>query len=285
MAASLACGTTDDADGKPGTLQELTLAIAAAGGRRYDAVYDRDGADDRGIVAAFLFRTDRVELVPARADDPVLGSSPQVGYRGAALPQNTEVSNPKALNAVLPADVDRSTGTDGNNVYTRAPQVGHFRVWRLGIGRSTFTDLYVLSNHFSSTPDRRVGQRREQALYGAAVADALRAVSPRQRIVVGGDLNVFPRPDDPLQPPSDQLGPLYDAGLTNLFDRLVTEVPSSAYSYVFAGQAQVLDHQFVTPSLLAELQRYRVAHINADWQADFGGDGARGLSDHDPSVA
>jgi hypothetical protein len=58
----LQCGAVDDADGKPDTLQELALAIAASGGPVYDAAYDRDGADDRGIVAAFLYRTDRVTL-------------------------------------------------------------------------------------------------------------------------------------------------------------------------------------------------------------------------------
>ena len=29
----------------------------------------------------------------------------------------------------------------------------------------------------------------------------------------------------------------------------------------------------------------RTAHVNAGWPADFPGDGARGLSDHDPQVA
>src|ERR671914_1432959 len=34
-----------------------------------------------------------------------------------------------------------------------------------------------------------------------------------------------------------------------------------------------------------DLERVRVAHINADWPADFAGDGARGASDHDPVVS
>ena len=72
-----------------------------------------------------------------------------------------------------PADVDRTTGTDGNNVYTRAPQVGYFRVWRTAIGVGAWTDLYAISEHFSSTPNARVGQRREQANYSAAIVNAL----------------------------------------------------------------------------------------------------------------
>jgi hypothetical protein len=103
--------------------------------------------------------------------------------------------------------------------------------------------------------------------------------------VAGGDFNVFPRPDDPLVPPSDQLGPLYDQGLENLWDTMVAQVPAAAYSYVFVGQAQTLDGQFVTDNLLAELAQARVAHVNADFAADYPGDGARGLSDHDPMAS
>lgn len=279
VGGALSCGSADNADGKPDTLQELALRISSQGGPAYDAVYDRDGSDDRGIVAALFYRTDRVELLPATAGHPVLGSSPEVEYRVAGNAYNTNVQNPKSLNAPLPADVDRSSGVDGNQVYTRDPQVGLFRIWRTAVGVGAWTDVVAISNHFSSTPDARIGQRREQAAYLAAIVDAL---GDDVRVVAGGDFNVYPRPDDPVVPPSDQLGPLYNSGLTNLWDTLVAEVPAAAYSYVFVGQAQTLDGQFVTPNLLAELEQTRVAHVNADFAADFPGDGARGLSDHDP---
>src|SRR5262249_34979966 len=110
-AGALVCGTTNNADGKPDTLQELALTVAAQGGPAYDTAYDRDGADARGIVAAFLYRTDRVSL--AAAGTGVLSSSPGVSYRAPALAYNADVQNPKALNAELPADVDTSTGVDG----------------------------------------------------------------------------------------------------------------------------------------------------------------------------
>jgi predicted extracellular nuclease len=287
---TVSCGATDDADGKPDTLQELATVIASMGGPAYDAAYDRDGADDRGIVAAFLYRTDRVELLPASAGDPVLGNSPTVDYRGTALAYNTDVQNPKSLNADLPDDVDTSTGTDGTNVFTRAPQVGLFRIWGTAVGTGTSVDLYAISNHFSSTPNARVGQRTEQALYDGEIVAALQAADADVRVAVGGDFNVYPRPDDPFSPghplfPSDQLGPLYDQGLSNLFDALVADVPESAYSYIFQGQTQTLDQIFVTSSLLDDLAQARSAHVNADWPADFAGDGPRGASDHDPLVA
>jgi uncharacterized protein len=288
-AGALACGGQEAGDGKPDTLQELALAIGLAGGGDYDAAYDRNGADARGIVSAVLFRTDRVSLVPADPAHPVLGATPAVDYRGAPLASNADVSNPKTLNAVLPADVDTSTGVDGVNVFTRAPQVARLRV-AAAPGSDDGYDLWVLSNHFSSGPDTRVGQRTEQAAYAAAIVDAIEAADPQARVVVGGDLNVFPRPDDPFAPghplfPSDQLGPLYDQGLDNLWDDLVADEPAAAYSYTFQGQAQTLDQLFVNDLLHADLVEMRAAHVNAGWPADHPGDGARGLSDHDPQVA
>ncbi len=290
-AGALVCDTTagSGGDGKPDTLQELALAIEDAGGGTYDAALDRDGADDRGIVAGFLYRTDRVSLVAPAATDPVLGADPGVDYRAPGLDHNTEVANPKALNADLPDDVDTSTGTDGSNVYTRAPQVARFRVLAAPGSRDSF-DLWAVSNHLSSGPDTRVGQRTEQAGYGAAIVDAIEAADPDDRVVYGGDLNVFPRPDDPFSPghplfPSDQLAPLYDTGLHNLWDEVLADAPSAAYSYVFQGQGQTLDHLFVNQPLRGDLVEARYAHVNAGWPADFGGDGARGLSDHDPPVA
>ncbi|WP_018254576.1 lamin tail domain-containing protein [Salinispora mooreana] len=286
---TLVCGDTDDADGAPDSLQELALTIADNGGPAYAAAHDRSGADARGITSAFLYRTDRVALAEATADDPLLGAAPTVQYRAPGLPSNADVQNPKALNAVLPPDVDTSTGRDGDNVFTRAPQLGRFTI-AAAPGSEERLTLWAASNHYSSGPDRRVGQRREQAAYGAAIVSAVTAADPDARVVFGGDLNVFPRPDDPIATaadptPSDQLAPLYEMGLRNLWDDLLADAPSSAYSYSFAGQAQTLDHLFVTAALHDDLVRMRAAHINADWPAEYAGDGSRGASDHDPQVA
>jgi predicted extracellular nuclease len=276
---TLTCGAVNNADGKPDTLQELALRIKSQSGISYDAAYDRDGSDDRGIVAALMYRTDRVELLPVTADHPVLGSTPDFTYRSGANAYNADVQNPKSLNAPLPADVTGSR--DGNEVYTRDPQVGLFRVWRTAVGVGAFTDVYAISNHFSSTPDSRVLQRTEQAAYLAKIVETLDA----DRVVTGGDFNVFPRPDDPLVPASDQLRALYELGLHSVWETMVAENPAAAYSYVFVGQAQTLDWQFLTPTLHDELVQSRVAHVNADYPAEFAGDGARGLSDHDPMTS
>ena len=285
------CPAFDDqvnnADGKPDTLQELAAVIAGMGGPVYEAALDRDGADDRGIVSGYLYRTDRVELLPAQADDPVLGGSPSVIYdKPGSIPlaYNNDVQNPKVLNASLP---DSVTGdTDGNNVFTRPPQVALFRIWRTGVGGSVYQEVYLSNNHFSSGPDRRVDQRTEQAAYNAAIVGALQAVDADVYASVGGDLNVYPRPDDPFpNDPSDQLAALYEQPMTNLWDIQVEEDPVSAYSYIYLGQSQTLDQMFVAPVWLGELMEAKTAHINADYPADFAGDGPRGTSDHDPMSA
>ena len=106
-------------------------------------------------------------------------------------------------------------------------------------------------------------------------------------MITGGDLNVYPRPDDIALGATDQLGSLYDPGigLKNLWEVLLDQAPESAYSYVFVGQAQTLDQMFVNSPLLPKLQQFRIAHINSDFPADYPGDVARGTSDHDPNVA
>ena len=285
---ALTCGTTDNADAKPDTLQELALKIASLGGPAYDAAFDRNSSDLRGILPAFLYRTDRVQLLPP-AGDPILGSSPEIVYAGAAVPSNNDVSNPKTLNAVLPASI---AACETSWVFPRAPAIALFRIYRWGLGVGGYRDVYVINNHFKSGPDTCVAHRTEQARYNAAIVQYIQAANPQARIVLGGDLNVFPRPDDPFAPigqptSSDQLGSLYAPSLwlKNLWEVLLDQAPASAYSYVYVGMTQTLDQMFVNQTMLADLWHFRIAHINSDFPADYGDDGARGASDHDPNVA
>ena len=279
---ALACGSIDNADGKPDVLQELALKIAANGGPAYDAAFDRDSSDLRGIAPSFMYRTDRVELLPP-AGDPVLGTSPAVvGY--TAVPYDSDVSNPKTLNALLPAGV---TACETNWVFPRAPDVGLFRIYNVSIGSGNYRDVYVINNHFKSGPDTCVGHRTEQARYNAGLVAYIQAVNPAARIVLGGDLNVYPRPDDIAYGASDQLGSLYDPGLglKNLWEVELAQAPEAAYSYVYLGMAQTLDQMFVNQPMLAELKQFHIAHINSDFPAEYPGDVARGTSDHDPGFA
>ena len=283
---ALTCGTTDNADGKPDVLQELALKVAVNGGPVFDAAFDHDSSDLRGIAPAFLYRTDRVQLLPA-AGDPVLGGTPAVdGY--TSVPYDSDVSNPKTFNAVY-----SGTGAcETSWVFPCAPDVDLFRIYSSSIGVGSHRDVYVIDNHFKSGPDTCVAHRTEQAKYNAALVAFIQAANPNARIVVGGDLNVYPRPDDPFAPigqptSSDQLGSLYDPslGLKNLWEVLLDQAPEAAYSYVYLGMAQTLDQMFVNQAMLTDLKQFRIAHINSDFPADYPGDVARGTSDHDPNVA
>ncbi len=231
-----------------------------------------------------MYRTDRVELA-SPAGDPLLGGNPAIpGY--TAVPYDSDVSNPKTLNAVLPAGVDACETTW---VFPRAPDIALFHIYATSVGSGSFREVYVVNNHFKSGPDSCVAHRTEQAKYNAAIVAFLQSVKPDARIIVGGDLNVYPRPDDPFAPigqpsSSDQLGALYDPslGLTNIWDVLLSQDPASAYSYVFVGMAQTLDQMFVTQPVLDDLAQAHSTHINSDFPADYPDDVARGTSDHDP---
>lgn len=290
---AMACGTADNTDGKPDTAQELALSIHGINGTEYEAAFDRDGADARGITCAFLYRKDRVQMPLPSTNDALLGATAKITGFDAGLRYNSHVQNPKAFNAPLGEVDDRDTESEQSGIFTRAPQAGLFRIWRQRVGSGPAIDLYAIANHFSSRPDSRVTQRRQQAKYLAALVATLQQSNAGARVVAGGDLNVYPRPDDPFTPaqrktPSDQLAALYEGGLFNLWDVLASQAPESAYTYVFNGQAQTLDHLFNTPNLHTALKEVRVAHINADWPGEtneFTIESARGASDHDPVVA
>ena len=275
----------NDADGVPDALQELATAVRHAGGPDYLAAADRDGADVRGIVCGFLYNPARVRLVRPRPDHPILGRGLELAYRGVPLAGNRDVQNPKAVNAVLPSDVDTSTGMSTTNVFPRALQVALFEVFPGRGHEEKFVLVYVLNNHFSSRPDQRVGQRKEQAAMNAALARAILDEHPAGYLVMGGDLNVFPRPDDPFPTPSDQLAALYQAGLWNVYDQLLEDDPAAAYSYVYQGQAQTLDQLFLSPALRRRLESAWIPHMNSDWPAGTLTEGRFGASDHEPVVA
>ena len=106
---------------------------------------------------------------------------------------------------------------------------------------------------------------------------------------INGDLNVYPRPDDPYSDrPSDQLRSLYETGLLSVYDWVLGRQPANAYSYVYEGQAQTLDHCFLSENLHRAMYHAHFLHINADW-SQFSANTqleitARGVSDHDPLI-
>lgn len=265
-------GGVDDADGELDALQELILEIVALGGPVYTSAVNRNSGDNRGIVVAYLVQADVFRPIHPDADHPILGENPAIDIPGEPLPMIHEVANPKAFNYVYTGEPD---GDMAAEIFSRAVQV-------FGVEAADGRRLWFLNNHFSAGPGRRVERRTWQARVNARIAQRIMDLYPEDGVIVGGDLNMFPRPDDPLDPPSDQLGPLYRAGLFNVVDWVMERDPANAYSYVFQGDANVLDHFFLSPGLTSKLVLATYLHLNADFPAAFRDDLPIRGSDHDP---
>ncbi len=265
-------GTADDADGELDVVQELILEIAALGGPVYTSAANRNSGDARGIATAYLYQAAYFTPVEPQANHPVLGANPELDIPGMPLPMVGETANPKAFNFSYTGEPD---GEMAAEIFSRAVQV-------FGLEDREGRRLWLLNNHFSSGPSRRVERRIWQARVNARIARRILELCPDDGVIVGGDLNMFPRPDDPLDPPSDQLGPLYRAGLFNVVDWVMDRDPANAYSYVFHGDANVLDHFFLSPGLTSRLVLATYLHLNADYPEAFRDDLPVRGSDHDP---
>lgn len=153
------------------------------------------------------------------------------------------------------------------------------------------------SNGWSSGGERVRVKRGAQAAYLAGLVEQLQRDNPGEQIVLVGDFNAFEFNDGYVDvmgvirgdaaPPEQVLthvaspltAPLVDG--SQLIDRA-----DQRYSYVFAGNAQTLDHVLVNPALVAGVAGLAVEHarINADFGVDNFGDAGIAVrsSDHDP---
>lgn len=265
----------NNADGVPDVLADLIVEIQKQGSVTYCAGLDRTGADQRGITCGYLWRPDRVQIYKPAPDDPLLGADPQ---RAIATDNNLVfygfgAAPVRSLNLATPS---------GGRVMSRGIQV---LAVKPAESNGDVHPVYILNNHFKSQPTGFLKQRQHQSEFNAQLAKIMMEKDPEARVLIGGDLNTYPRPDDAMpEKPSDTLGPLYSAGLENLHNELLRRQPASAYTYVHQGTAQTLDQMFVTPALRKQLKDVRVLHINSDYtytrETPW-----RGASDHDPVLA
>lgn len=257
----------DNADGQPDVLQDVAAEIArlSDGEIEYAAIIDRDSADDRGIAQAYLYRTDRVELVEPTADHPIFGE--RATDEGLERhPENGEISNPKALNERFGIGLD---------TFSRAPLVGYFRIHREAVGSADYVEVYVANNHFKSVPDENIVLREGQARYNLGLYESVASENPDVYYIVTGDLNAFSE--------SSEMTMLNDV-LVNTSEFVRDEAD---YTYIFAGQAQTLDYMFISPSLADQLASTHIVHISADYSYQYESD-AESLyraGDHDPIVS
>ena len=241
------------------TLARFADAIVAAGGPRYqwrsiDPQNLTDGGEPGGnIRVAFLFNPARVSFVDRPGGD-------------ATTPVEVVRERGRAALSVSPGRIDPANPAFDNS---RKPLAGEF-VFR---GQTVF----VVANHFNSKggdqplhgrfqPPNRVTeiQRMAQATAVRAFLDQLRAVDFLAGAVILGDINDF------------QFSPTVQILTAGGASRsLMNQLPvTERYSYVFEGNAQVLDQILLTPTL--PLADYDVVHLNAEF--------ADQASDHDPQV-
>jgi predicted extracellular nuclease len=263
-------GATDDGVVSAGqTLANLTAAIVAAGGPRYDwreidPVNDQDGGQPGGnIRVVFLFNPARVSFVD-RGD-----SSVDRSVTGTSV---AKIEGEPAL-TLSPGRVDPADPAWDSS---RKPLAGEFRFR----GRP----VIVIANHFASklgdqNADGRfqfpaqssAAQRTGQ---GTAVHDFVQQivnVDKKADVVVLGDLNDYQFSPSVAALTTGTTGGTRPPILTDLIGTLPE---NERYTYVFDGISEVLDHILVTPCVRGVA--YQVVHVNAEY--------ADQASDHDPQV-
>jgi uncharacterized protein len=242
------------------TLSRLAAATnAAAPGRNYawltvNPVDGTDGGQPGGnIRQAFMYDTNRVSFS---------------GVVGGALDAIAPIAAPGGQ-VTLSLGAGRVDPGNAAFANSRKPLVTEFTV--------DGVQLIVIANHFNSKggdeplyqpdqpPDRPSEvQRLAQAQTLAAFVSSVLAINPNANIVLTGDLNDFQF--------ADTLAPLTAAGLTNLMDLLPA---GERYTYSFDGNAQALDHMFVSANLLGKAGwAFDVIHANSEFIDQ--------VSDHDP---
>lgn len=259
---------TGDADGEVlGTSSEALIPRLADLGCPYDAV-SREATDDRSIEQGLMWRTDRgIQLLSHYLTTEGDGNTP-------AKPDDEHVF-------------------DGQGQFSdsREPLVGEFSV--------DGNPLVVIVNHLASKggddplfgtnqPPIRVSeiQRTLQAEYVREyLDDVVFAANPGINVVVGGDLNDFPFPE-----PGEAMSPvtIIASSPTNSLRNVVLTVPvADRWTYIFQGNAQILDHLMAGGGMRRAFIEADIAHFNARYGTLYEDDPnlSASVSDHDPPIA
>ena len=249
------------------TIQDLIDAIAAAGGPTYeyvdvfsdpsvdDTTIPQGGVPSGNIRNGFLYNPERVTL------------------------ESVEALTPTALTEAGVSNPDAFAGS-------RIPLVGTFT-----FNGETVT---VVNNHFSSRfgstpvfggpqPFVQAGEAEREAQSQAIndYVDSLLATDPEANVIVTGDFNTFPDSNDlaEILPGTGD-----EQVLTNLVPQ--AEADGDAYTFIFDGNSQVLDHMFVSDALLPDAE-FDIVHVNNDFTRDDDGEifpDTVVASDHEPIV-
>lgn len=255
-------------------LAEKINADAVAAGKtnpKYEA-FLIDGNDGRGIDSGFLVKTSRVQVVDVK----------QFG-------KDDNYKTPKGEDEIL---------------FDRPPIVLQAKIDDAKTGKPL--EFTVVANHLKSflgSDDPKDGgarvrtKRKLQAEYLAKFVDARQKTNPNEKIALVGDFNAFqfndgvvdiigtikgkPAPKDQVLMASEDF---VTTDLTNLVDVIDKK---QQYSYLFDGNAQVLDHIIINDALRRNLAGFGYARINADYPQSYRNNPNRveRFSDHDAAIA
>ncbi len=247
--------------------------------------YLEQGNDVGGINVGFLVNTRSVGADRSRVE--VLGVQ-QFG-------KDDRIANPNGSTSILndrpPLLLRARVHQDNGASYPVTVIVNHLR--SLG----GIDDVRGGSSGWATGGERVRVKRGAQAAYLAGLVESMQQANPDENIVLVGDFNAFEFNDgyvDVLgvirgdEASAEQVLTHVDSPLTSLLidgSQLIAD-PARRYSYLFAGNAQNLDHVLVNEAVIADAGGLRVDHarINADFGVDNFGDEAVPLrtSDHDP---
>lgn len=174
------------------------------------------------------------------------------------------------------------------------PQAG--REPLVGIFEFQGKKIQIIANHFRSRrgddplfgvrwpPFRASESVRVKQAY--AVRDYLNHLfqrEPTAAVVVAGDLNSFPFGESGQEQHPVQIL-LGNAAEVKLYNAVVEYLGVQAFSYVFEGNSQLLDHILLSSSLAAKVEQVKIYHFNAGFPHFLAHEAAIAtrVSDHDP---
>lgn len=253
-------------------LAERINADAVQGGKddpKYEA-YLIEGNDGRGIDNGFLVKSSRVKVLETKQ----FGKDEK--YRNPVKNEDAFVNDrpPLMVRCVIEDSKDKAEFT---------VIVNHLKSF------GGYSDPKVQN-------DVRL-KKKLQAEFLAKLVNERQKANANERIVLVGDFNMYqfndgitdligtikgsPSSKDSVMISSDDL---IESDLTNLVDLIPA---AQRYSYVFEGNAQVLDHIIINEQMKKHILGYSYARLNADFaETDRNNPNkVQRFSDHDPAVA
>lgn len=247
------------------------LVAAGKSDPKYEAILI-DGNDGRGIDNGFLVKTSRVKIIESKQ----LGKENK--YKNPDTNEDNFLNDRPPL--MLRASIEDSKG---GQPFEFTVVVNHLKSF-LG-----YTDPKQKANVRM--------KKRLQAEFLAKFVQERQTANPKERIILLGDFNAFQFNDGILDVigtikgktagKDEILNPSEDLVNPDLIDLVDVIAAPQRYSYVYDGNAQVLDHIIISETLRKHTIGFGYARINADFPETYRNDGTRfeRFSDHDPAIA